>query len=72
MINLKELKIHDSMINTEIIINFLKNCKDLKKLDTLIIIKDENRNLNMYYYECLHRFPVLKKISSLIKIILTK
>ncbi len=72
MNNLIYLKIQDSFIDQKITEKFIMSCMELKKLNSLIIIKEENPELNINYEECINKYPMLKKISSLKEIILTK
>ena len=72
MKNLINLKIQDSFIDQKITEKFIMSCMELKKLNSLIIIKEENPELNINYEECINSYPMLKKISSLKEIILTK
>ena len=70
MTNLRELKIQDSIINQDIIKNFLINCSQLKKLNSLILIKSESSENNIQNNECYKKYIILKKIHSLNNIIL--
>lgn len=72
MKNLINLKIQDSFIDQKITEKFIMSCMELKKLNSLIIIKEENPELNINYEECINKYPMLKKISSLKEIILAK
>ena len=70
MTNLRELKIQDSIINLDIIKNILINCSTLKKLNSLIIIKNEISEQNIYNNECFQKYSILNKIHSLNNVIL--